>query len=74
VARDRLDGGQHLLVREIVGGAGEPGVLAVQKQGDPAVGVPPQGGEQLAAFGFGERSEVHGTILQGMRANTDIGS
>jgi hypothetical protein len=63
VARDGLHRGDDLFVRYLLRDARETSVFGVEKKRDTAVGVAPEGREQLAAFGFGERTEVHGTIL-----------
>src|SRR4051812_43603740 len=68
VARDGLDGVDDLLVGHLVGGPGEAGVLAVHQQGQPAVGVAPQGGDQLPALGLVQRAEVHVTVLHNGRS------
>lgn len=63
VARDGLHRGDDLFVRYLLRDARETGVFGVEKKRDTAIGMTPEGREQLAAFGFGERTEVHGTIL-----------
>ena len=40
MARDRPHGRHHLLVGNILGRAGEARVVAVEEQGEPAIGVP----------------------------------
>src|SRR4051794_15014113 len=59
MARDRLDGVDDLLVRDLVGGADEGRIAAVQQEDPVAVGVAAQGGHELAAFGLVQRAEVH---------------
>src|SRR5436309_3135488 len=63
MARDRLDRVDDLLIGDLVGAADETRVAAVEQQNPVAVGVPAQGGDELAAFGFVERAEVHGLPL-----------
>src|SRR3954447_7053960 len=62
VAGDRLDGADHLLVRDLVGRAGEARVPAVHEDGAVALRVSPQGVDQLPPLGVVEGAEVHGLL------------
>src|SRR5882724_6490410 len=59
MARHRLDGANHFLISDLIGGAGEAGVAAVHEDGEAAVGVAAQGGDQRTPFGVVEGAEVH---------------
>src|SRR5690242_16045068 len=62
VARHRLDGGDDLLVGDVVGGADETGVAAVHEDGPVAVGVAPQRGDELTPLRVVQRTEIHTTF------------
>src|SRR5262249_40123015 len=59
VARHRPDGGDDLLVGDLVGGADETGVAAVHEDRAVALGVAAQRVDQLLALGVVERTEIH---------------
>src|SRR5947209_2255015 len=61
VARDGLDGGDHLVVGDLLGRPGEARVAAVHEDRPVALGVAAQGVDQLAALGVVEGAEIHRT-------------
>jgi hypothetical protein len=63
VAGDRLDGCDHLLVRQVLRRTREARVASIQKQSNSPIGVPTERGEKLAALSLGEGTKVHRTIL-----------
>src|SRR5215813_4302761 len=59
VARHRLDGGDHLVVGDLVGGPGEARVATVHEDRAVALRIAAQRLDQLLAFGVVERTEIH---------------
>src|SRR5579885_2293600 len=59
VARDRLDGEDHLLVGDFVGAAGETGVAAVHEDRPVILGVAPQRRDERPPLRVVERTEIH---------------
>src|SRR5207244_1400248 len=62
MARHRLDGRDHLVVGDFLGGAGEGGVAAVGEDGDVAVGVAAQRRYELTPLRVVQRSKVHRSL------------
>jgi len=59
VARDRLDGGDHLFIGHFVDGTDEARVAAVHEDAAIMLGVAPQRGDQLPSFRVVEWTEIH---------------
>src|SRR5438067_6391645 len=59
VAGHRLDGGDDLLVGDLVGGAGEAGVATIHEDRPIALRVAAQRVDQLLALSVVERTEIH---------------
>jgi hypothetical protein len=62
VARNRLDGVDDFVVGDFVCSAEETGVAAVHEDRAIALGIAPQGTDQLPAFDVIQGTEVHGTF------------
>src|SRR5689334_15463008 len=62
VAGDRFDGGDDLLVGDVIGSADEAGVAPVHEDGPVALGVAPQRGDQLPPFRVVQWTEIHTTF------------
>src|SRR5437763_1763866 len=60
VARHRFDGGDDLLIGDLVGGAGEGGGAPIHEDGAVALGVAAQGADQLTALHVVEGTKIHG--------------
>jgi hypothetical protein len=60
VTRDGFDGTDDLLIRNLVGTAGEAGVATVHQDGPIALGVTAQGIDQLPPLQVVQRTKVHG--------------
>src|SRR5260370_23368873 len=60
MTRDGFDGTDDLLIRNLVGTAGEAGVATVHQDGPIALGVTAQGVDQLPPLQVVERTKVHG--------------
>src|SRR6476660_3358542 len=69
MARHRLDGVDHFFVGDLLGGAEEAGVAAVHEQREAAIGIAPQGGDQVAPFRVVEGTEVH--VVDSFRLKKD---
>src|SRR5262245_59251618 len=69
VARNRFDGGNHLLVGHFVGGADKAGVAPVHEQDSVAFRVAAQRGDQLPPLGVVEGTEIHTILLPSTKSN-----
>src|ERR1700724_4062183 len=62
MTRNRFDRGNHLLVRDFVGAAGEARVAPIHEDCAVGLGIASQSGDQLPPFSVVEGPEIHTTF------------